>query len=42
MYDKEMENDIRATEIALGNPPNRGVSRPRPVVGDKVLFIVHI
>ena len=27
MYDKEMEDEIRETEIALGNPPNRGVAR---------------
>lgn len=26
MYEKEMEDEIRGTEIVLGDPPNRGIA----------------
>lgn len=42
MYDIDMEDDIRALEIFLGNPPNRGVSRRRPILEGDILFEVHI
>ncbi len=45
MYDKELDNEIRATEIALGNPPNRGVARRLPAVHEtegRPLFVEEI
>ena len=45
MYDKDSANEIRAIEIVLGNPPNRGVSRPEFSACEskgKPLFVMKI
>ena len=42
MYCQDSEDNVRAVEVLLGNPENRGVARSCPLLDGKKFFTVEI